>query len=109
MTERPLRFDIERPVEFRLTDVHGSPRLQGRTVNISSGGVLIKTDEKIGVGRKIEMLVRMAKLAPDSLEVDLLLRGLTVRSGQGWVAVHVKKRQILPRKAEPSTPPNNGG
>ena len=97
MTQRSFRFAIERPVEYRCTDSRGGPKLQGRTVNISSTGVLLRTEEKIGVGRKMELIVRMAQLAPNGPEVDLLLLGTSVRSGDGWVAVHARKHQILKR------------
>jgi hypothetical protein len=96
MTERPIRFEIERPVEFRLTDVRGGPRFQGRTTNISSGGVLFRTDQMLAVGRKIEMIVRMSESPEESLDVDLRLLGRIVRSGPGWAAAQVRKHQILP-------------
>ncbi len=105
MIQRPLRFAIERPVEYRFTDVRGGPRLMGRTINISSTGVLMRTDQKIGVGRKLELIIRMAKLTPDSAEVDLRLTGMAVRSGEGWVAVQARKHQILKRPAPPPTHP----
>lgn len=97
MIDRPPRFEIERPVEYRFTDARDATRFFGRTVNISSGGVLIQTDQSVGVGRKLEMTVRMAKLAPEAPEVDLRLLGVSVRSGQGWVAAQVRKHKILPR------------
>ena len=103
MIDRPVRFEIDRPVEFRFTDQRGAALQYGRTVNISSGGVLIRTDEKISVGRKMEATVRMAKLAPESAEVDLKLMGITVRCGEGWVAVQVRKHQIL-RASEADQP-----
>ena len=96
MTERPIRFEIERPVAFRLTDTRGSPRLQGRTVNISSGGVLFKTEQAVAVGRRVEMVVRMAQASESGLDVDLHLLGRVVRSGMGWAAVQVHKYQIHP-------------
>jgi hypothetical protein len=103
MIDRPVRFEIDRPVEFRLTDQRGAVLQHGRTVNISSGGVLIRTDEKVGVGRKMEATVRMAKLAPEGAEVDLKLLGITIRSGEGWVALQVRKHQIL-RASEADQP-----
>ena len=103
---------MERPVEYRFTDVRGSARQQARTVNISSTGVLLRTDQRIGVGRKLEVIVRMAKLAPDSPEIDLRLLGMTVRAGDGWVAVEARKHQILSRAPAPTgslcIPPGNG-
>ncbi len=82
-------------MEYRFTDTRGGPRLQGHTVNISSTGILLRTEEKIGVGRKLELTVRMAPLAPHAPEVDLRLLGRSVRSGDGWVAVQARKHQIL--------------
>lgn len=84
-------------MEYRFTDARGGPRLQGRTVNISSTGVLMRTDQKIGVGRRLELYIRMAQLTPGGPEVELRLLGITVRSGEGWVAVHARKHQILAR------------
>jgi hypothetical protein len=95
MIDRPVRFEIERPVDFRFTDVRNGGALHGSTINISSNGVLIRTDQKIGLGRKMEVIIRMAKLTPDSTEVDLRLLGVSVRSGDGFVAVQIRKHQIL--------------
>ena len=115
MIQRPTRFAIERPVDYRFTDVRGGPRLQGRTINISSTGVLMRTDQRIGVGRKVELIIRMAKLTPDSADIDLRLLGMTVRSGDGWVAVQARKSQLLKRPAAartstglPGTPADEG-
>jgi hypothetical protein len=98
MIERPLRFAIERPVEYRFTDVRGAPRLTGRTINISSNGVLLRTEQRIGVGRRLELIIRMAQLEPGGPEVDLRLLGMTVRTGEGYVAVQSRKSQILKRE-----------
>jgi hypothetical protein len=95
MVDRPVRFEIDRPAEFRFTDSRGSAPQQGRTVNVSSSGVLLRTNQPVGLGRKMEVIVRMAKLLPDGPEVDLRLLGVSVRSGEGWVAVQVRKHQIL--------------
>jgi len=115
MMQRPHRFAIEQPVEFRFTDVRGCPSLTGRTINISSTGVLMHTDETIGVGRKLEVVVRMPPLTPECRPIDLRLLGMAVRSGEGWVAIHARKSQML-KKAEPGsaftessgTPPGSG-
>jgi hypothetical protein len=97
MIQRALRFAIERPVEYRFTDVRGGPRFKGRTINISSTGVLMQNEQRIGVGRRMELLIRMTPLAPGGPEFDLRLLGITVRSGEGFVAVQARKSQILKR------------
>ena len=96
MTERPVRFEIERPVDFRLTDVRSPLRLHGRTVNLSSGGALIRTEQMIDVGRKVDMIVRMSKPSAEASDPDLRLLGVIIRSGPGWMAVRIRKHQFVP-------------
>jgi PilZ domain len=97
MTERPIRFEIDRPLEFRFTDARLGPvgRLQGRTVNISSGGLLFRTDHTVGVGRKLDLIVRMSA-TPETAEVDLRVLGMVIRSGPGWAALRIRKHQLAP-------------
>ncbi len=94
MTDRPLRFPMDRPVEFRVSGSRDGSVLHGRTVNISSGGVLFRTEHRLEVGRKIQMVIRVAD--PGSLEVDLHLLGVIVRSGPGWAAAQVRKHRLVP-------------
>lgn len=107
MTERATRFRIERPAEFRFTDTRNALRFIGRTVNISSGGVLFKTDHPLGIGRKIEMVIRRCEPVPGEVEVDLLLLGMVIRSGTGWAALQVRKHRILPTD-QSGKPPDTG-
>src|SRR5215471_7749477 len=94
MTDRPLRFPMDRPVEFRLSNMRDSPPLHGRTVNISSAGVLFRTEHRLDIGRKIQMVIRVSD--PNSLDVDLHLLGVIVRSGPGWAAARVHKHRLIP-------------
>ena len=103
-----MRFEMERPVEFWFADARDPRHFQGRTLNISSGGVLLQTEERIGVGRKIEMVVRMATLTPDSTPVDLRLLGRTVRSGQGWLAAQIKKYHFILPHPQPDPEGSKG-
>jgi hypothetical protein len=107
MNERPMRFEIDRPVDFRITDMRGTPTFQGRTVNISSGGVLFRTEQSIGVGRKVDMVIHMAEGDSESLEVNLRLLGRIVRSGPGWAAAQVGKHQLVPT-IQPGTQAGKG-
>lgn len=99
-----MRFAMERPVEVRFPGAREAPPAQGRTVNISSGGVLFRTDQVIGVGRKIDMVVRMSRPGSEVVNVDLYLRGVIVRSGRGWAAAQVRKYRLVPI-APPGIPP----
>ena len=94
MTDRPLRFPMDRPVEFRLSGTRDGPPLHGHTVNVSSGGVLFRTEHRVDIGRKIQMVVRMSDQG--SLDVDLHLLGVIVRNGPGWAAAQVRKHRLVP-------------
>ncbi len=105
MTDRPLRFPMDRPVEFRLSGVHDAPLLHGRTVNISSGGVLFRTEHRLDIGRKIQMVIRMSDRG--SLDVDLHLLGVIVRSGPGWAAAQARKHRLVPIPQHDIQPDND--
>ncbi|HZS52053.1 MAG TPA: PilZ domain-containing protein [Bryobacterales bacterium] len=109
MIDRPIRFDIERLVEFRVADAKGATPHQGRTINISSSGVLFHTDQQLAVGRKLEMVVHMTQTSPDGVDVNLYLLGTVVRSGPGWAAARVRKHQILPTNPPGTRPSKDTG
>lgn len=103
MTNRSIRFDIERAVDFRLTDDRARTPRRGRTVNISSSGVLFQTDQPPDVGRRVELIVRMTNESPDLVDIDLHLIGIVVRTGPGWAAARTRKHQLQPIEP-PGTP-----
>jgi hypothetical protein len=107
MTNRSIRFDIERAVDFRLTDDRTKTPRQGRTVNISSSGVLFQTDNPPDVGRRVELIVRMTNESPDLVDIDLHLIGIVVRTGPGWAAARTRKHQLQPMNS-PGTPAGTG-
>lgn len=103
MTDRSIRFDIERAVDFRITDDRTGTPHRGRTINISSSGVLFQTDQPPGVGRKVEMIVRMTNESPGFADIDLHLIGIVVRTGPSWAAARTRKHQLQPINP-PGTP-----
>ena len=94
MQERPPRYEIERPVEYR---VRMSPRTvegKGKTLNISRNGLLFQTEHNIGVGAKIDLRVQMGEALDGGSEVVLRVHGVTLRSHEGVVAVSIKKYKL---------------
>ena len=94
MQARPPRFEIQRPVEFRITGQGGEVTGAGRTINISRRGVLFETDKELQVGRKIELLVDMGDAVGSGSGIRLRLHGITVRNEEGSVAVAIKKYRL---------------
>lgn len=100
MQDRAPRFEIQKPLEFRVMAAGAEIRGQGRTVNISRRGILFETDEPLQVGSKIELVVDMGT-GPDShAPIELRAQGVTVRKQEGAVAVEVRKQRLVPGEAQ---------
>lgn len=95
MRERAQRFEIKRPVEFRLRSPGTRKEGIGQTLNISKGGVLFQTETPISTGRKIDLTVDVGD-ALGGPPVILHVEGITIRSEDGAVAVAIKKHRLRP-------------
>ena len=97
MQPRPVRYEIQRPVEFRVRNGAKMVQGSGRTVNISRNGILFTTDASLSVGEKIECVVAMGPGLIDTQEtVNLKVQGVTLRNNDGNVAVAIKKHRLRP-------------
>jgi len=94
MQARPPRFDIQKPLEYRVQGPSGELIGAGKTINISRKGVLFETSDDINVGRKIELLVDMGDAVGSGSGIRLRLHGITVRNQEGAVAVSIKKYRL---------------
>lgn len=99
MQERAHRFEIRRPVEFRLRAPGSRKEGTGQTLNISKGGILFETESEIGSGRKIELTVHVGD-AMGGPPVTLHVQGITVRHENGAVAVSIRKHRLRPVDAD---------
>ncbi len=94
MLERPNRYEIHRPLEYKIRGAAGPVVGFGRTLNISRNGVLFHAEEDLNVGRRIELVVRMGSALGNGSEVNLVVQGVTVRCTKGNIAVAIKKHQL---------------
>jgi hypothetical protein len=99
MQERAHRFEIRRPVEFRLRPPGARKEGTGQTLNISKGGILFETESDIASGRKIELTVHVGD-ALGGPPVTLYLQGIILRQQNGAVAASIKKHRLRPADAE---------
>ena len=90
------RFSLTCDVSFRKSTDEG-PAGQGRTVNISSSGVLFRTDQKLQVGDELILTLRWPLHLAGEHALDLKARGKVVRVRAGMVAVYFLKCEF--RKA----------
>ena len=103
MLERPNRYEIHRPLEYKIRGATGPVVGAGRTLNISRRGVLFHAEEDLKVGRRIELVVRllgfgacrrMGSALGKGPDVNLIVQGVTVRCMKGNVAVAIKKYKL---------------
>ncbi len=99
MQDRAHRFEIRRPVEFRLRPPGTRKEGIGQSLNISKGGILFQTESAIASGRKIELTVHVGD-AMGGPPVTLHLQGVTIRQENGAVAALIKKHRLRPVEAE---------
>ena len=94
MQTRSPRYDIERPVEYRVKTPSGPVEGTGKTLNISRSGVLFEPEHTIGVGSKIDMSVQMGDAVGSGAPITLRVHGVALRAQQGFVAVSIKKYKL---------------
>ena len=83
---RSIRFPLEMELTYHAR-TKPSPWSMGRSVNISSSGVLIRTDEILIQGAKIRVALRWPNLLDNRVPLQLVAKGRVVWAGQGQAAV----------------------
>ncbi len=93
------RFQLEQEVYYRvLGRSAGNSEGYGKTLDMSSGGILFTTSEPLTLGNHIEVSVSWpAKL--DNTALKLVARGRVVRSDADKVAVTIDKYEFHTRRA----------
>src|SRR5579864_471995 len=82
------RYPITLEIEYKLLRKGRVERLgQGRTLNVSSGGVLFEANESLPSGSSIELLMQWPFLLEGVCPLKLVIHGSVVRSDSKGVAV----------------------
>jgi hypothetical protein len=106
---RTDRFAVERDVRFKVTKgsaprpKHRREAVQvisaptngvGKTLNVSSAGVLFSTGETLAAGSEIEVSIDWPVDLNASCALRLVGRGRVVRTLEGQAAVHVQNYEF---------------
>lgn len=102
MRPRATRYSIQCPVKFAFQRGDASTSGEGHTVNISNGGVLFQSKEKLAVGGRIELVVRLADGDDIDTVVTLFADGVTVRSDGDRTAMEIKRHRLRPVRSPES-------
>jgi hypothetical protein len=88
------RFPIERELRFRMMSKRNEIVGSGRTVNMSSKGLLFRTDKALMSGKRLEMAISWPAQLDNRCALKLIARGKIVRAEPGLVAVSIEQYEF---------------
>src|SRR5947209_16492106 len=95
------RFPIEREVRYKMLDgksVTGSG--SGKTLDISSGGVLFTTEQHLTEGKRLELSVNWPAQLNNSCALKLVALGRLVRCDATKAAIAIEKYEFRTRGSD---------
>jgi len=95
------RLTIEREVQFRvLSRRQGEPEGTGKTVNMSSSGVLFTTGEMLLPGRRLELSISWPAHLDNRCALKLMAQGRVVRFEGNAAALEIVKHEFRTKSAK---------
>jgi hypothetical protein len=89
------RFPIERDVRFRVLNKRGGDEAgEGRTLNISSSGVLFTSEHMLLPGRRLELDISWPVQLNNQVALKLVARGRVVRFEEGRAAIEIQQYEF---------------
>lgn len=89
------RFPIEREVRYRVLGRRGSEQVGvGKTLNMSSSGVLFTTESLLLPGRKLEIAISWPAQLDNKCPLKFVARGRVVRSEPGVAAIEIQQYEF---------------
>lgn len=88
------RYPIDLPVQC---EDGRNQFLEGRVVNISSGGILVHSDRALEPGRKVRLRVAWPVRLNDVMPLALHIEGQTVRADGNFTAVKILRSEFRTR------------
>jgi len=86
------RFEMERDLEIKVTGKKDDTRHStGKTVNMSSSGILFSCGIPLNVGTKVEANISWPAQINGAVSLELFAQGVIVRIGVGVVAMRIEK------------------
>jgi hypothetical protein len=94
---------IEQDVHYRvLNKKDGDQEARGKTLNMSSSGVLFTTEHILLPGRRVELSINWPAQLDQKCGLKLVARGRVVRFENGTVAIEIMQHEFRTRRNGPS-------
>jgi len=105
---RSDRFAIEREIRYRALNKRGGEEAgEGKTVNMSSSGVLFTSPQILRPGRRIELAISWPAQLNNKCALKLVARGRIVRFDNGLAAMEIQQYEFRTQSA-PGVPATAG-
>jgi c-di-GMP-binding flagellar brake protein YcgR len=89
------RFPIEREVRYKvLSKKNADEAGAGRTVNMSSTGVLFTTDHVLLPGKRLELAISWPANLNNETPLKLVARGRVIRCLDGCAAIEIQQYEF---------------
>jgi hypothetical protein len=96
------RFPIEREVRYRVLNKRSSEEVgDGKTVNISSSGVLFTVEHMLLPGRRMELAISWPAQLNNKTALKLVARGRVVRFEGGRAAIEIQQYEFRTQSSQP--------
>ncbi len=92
---RSSRFPIEREVRYKTLNQRAETLIgNGKTLNISSSGVLFTSDHDLPVGTRLEVAISWPAQLNEKCLLNLVARGRVTRHAKGQLALQIQQYEF---------------
>jgi hypothetical protein len=96
------RFPITREVRYRVLNKRSGEEIgDGRTINISSSGVLFTSAHLLLPGRRLELSISWPAQLDNKCALKLVARGRVIRSEEGCAAMEILQYEFRTQSSGP--------
>ena len=100
------RFPIEREVRYKILSKRSAEDAgDGKTVNISSSGVLFSAGHVLLPGRRLELSISWPAQLNNKCALKLVARGRVVRFEDGRAAMEIQQYEFRTQSSQPAAGP----
>jgi len=94
------RFPIERDLRYKVLSKRGGEDAgEGKTVNISSGGIYFTAEHLLVPGRRVELSISWPAQLNQNCALRLVARGRVLRFEQGMAALEIQQYEFRTQSA----------
>ena len=95
------RFPVQQDVRYRVIQSRNANTTGcGTTLNMGSSGILFTTDEKLALGRMVEVSVNWPAKLDGSCPLQFVATGRVVRSESDKAAVRIERYEFKTRSTQ---------